>query len=181
MLVIKRLIVLSSVLFSISCSTYTSLKRVDYVTERKATSAPKSTVFLCRPSGFHMFATSFGVTINDSAVGDLGSGELMEISLPKSNLVTLTILIPDQNPITQLIGKQRKFSMRLTSNPDANYVIFSTTPIDTQIDGLGNMTRGTGEYTASSTTSLVLQEVNPQVFARVCPIKNISYFSHKDL
>lgn len=165
----------------VGCSTMTSLKRVDYVAEKRGTSNPTSVVYLCRPMAFHMFATYYGVTINQSAIADIGIGEIMAISLPKSPSMYLAILIPDQNPIAQLLNKQKEFGLRLTHDLPANYVIFTTTAGDSSIDGLDNMLKGKGGYEVSGSYNLKLQEVSKQNFEKICPSKDMSHFTHKSL
>jgi hypothetical protein len=171
-----------SIIILTGCSTMTSLKRVDYVAEKKITTKPISVVYLCRPSSFHMFATSFGVTVNQSPIGDLGSGEIMAITLPKTSPIYLNILVPDQNPIGQLLKKEREFGIPLTGNLSANYVIFTTSAGETNITGTGSpFIKDSGDYQITSSFGLRLQEVSPANFQNICPSKQMSYFTHKSL
>jgi hypothetical protein len=129
-----------------------------------------------------MFATSFGVKVNQSAIADLGSGEIMSITLPKTSEIYLTILVPDQNPVVQLLKKERELGMRLTGDLTVNYVIFTTSAGETSITGTGSpFIKNSGDYEISSSFELRLQEVTQVNFQKICRSKEMSYFTHKSL
>jgi hypothetical protein len=169
----------------VGCSTMTSLKRTEYSAEKRLTNKPASTIFLCRPSSFFMGITSFGVTINQSAIGDLGSGEVMSITLPKPPSIYLSMLIPNQNPLVQLLAKPKEFGLRLNADEPINYVVFTVKSEDGPNDGISGagspFIKGSGPYEITGTFGMKLQAVSQQTFKKMCPTSEIQYFTHNQL
>ena len=120
---VKMKILLLSIfgVFLAGCSTMTSFKANDFVQGQAKSSQPKSTIMLCRPPSIAKFLTSYGIGLNNSPILDIGSGEKYSISHPKISELWLDFYMPEENPLSSLWKKPRKYNLKLKENKNDSF------------------------------------------------------------
>lgn len=102
-----------------------ALKNVDFIPSQCQIKEGKNTIMICRPSVFNNAFDSAGVTINNSPVTELGSGQFYSIEVITTSRLDLRITLPVTDLVANMWNPPTTFDLKLNPRIVTNIVLLT--------------------------------------------------------
>ena len=167
------------VLFAVTgCSSLVGSQNVDFVPGQSQVTAGKNTVVICRPSAFNNAFDSAGVTINNSPVTELGSGQIYSIDVVSTSRLDLQITLPVTDLVANMWKPPTTFNLKLNPRIPTNFVLLT---VNSESEAVPSYSTNPRDMAFQSTATWTGRSVDAKTLLEKCGNYNPRFLVVKTL
>ena len=157
--------IIGAALINVSCTSSVGSKNVDFISGQSQATGGKNTIVICRPSAINQAFDSAGLTINNSPVTEIGSGQLYSVDIVKTNRLELQFTLPVTDLIANMWKPPTTFNLRLNANVPTHFIVLS---VGTETDAMPSFSNNPRDMAFQSTSTWIGKEVDAKTLMARC-------------